>query len=155
MYNRNNIGGGVGCWVRDIYEHETIDKISYFEDKLFESLCIKIKTGKKDFKIIGNIYRPPGSNITVFLDKLQEILNIISSDQLLSKAEEVILMGDFNINLLNHDNHVGTSNYLNTLLNFGQLPLITLPSRVTGHSFSLDHNSSNTKDKFFEIGLVN
>ena len=63
-------------------------------------------------------------------------------------------MGDFNINLLNHDNHVGTSNYLNTLLNFGQLPLITLPSRVTGHSFSLDHISSNTKDKFFEIGLV-
>ena len=84
-----------------------------------------------DFKIIGNIYRPPGSNITVFLDKLQEILNIISSDQLLSKAEEVILMGDFNINLLNHDNHVGTSNYLNILLNFGQLPLITLSSRVS------------------------
>ena len=49
-------------------------------------------------------------------------------------------MGDLNINLLNHDNHVGTSNYLNILLNFGQLPLITLPSRVTGHSFSLlDH----------------
>jgi len=154
-YNKNNIGGGVGCWVRDIYEHETIDKISYFEDKLFESLFIKIKTGKKNFKIIGNIYRPPGSNLTVFLDKLHEILDIISSDQLLSKAEEVILMGDFNINLLNHDNHAGASNYLNTLLNFGQLPLITLPSRVTDHSFSLiDHVSSNTKDKFIESGLV-
>ena len=101
------------------------------EDKLSESHFIKIKTGKNYFKITGNIYRPPGSNITVFLDKLQEILNIISLDQLLSKAEEGILMGDFNINLLNHDNHVGTSNYLNTLLNFGQLPLITLPSRVT------------------------
>jgi len=64
-------------------------------------------------------------------------------------------MGDFNINLLNHDNHAGASNYLNTLLNFGQLPLITLPSRVTDHSFSLiDHVSSNTKDKFIESGLV-
>ena len=61
-YNRNNTGGGVGCWVRDIYE--TKDKISYFADKLFESLFIKKKTGKKDFKKIGNIYRPPGSNIT-------------------------------------------------------------------------------------------
>ena len=31
------------------------------------------------------------------------------------------------------------------------VPLITLPSRVTGHSFSLlDHISSNTKDKFIE-----
>ncbi len=57
-------------------------------------------------------------------------------------------MGDFNINLLNHDNHVGTSNYLNILLNFGQLPLITLPSRVSDHSISLtDHVSANTKDK--------
>ena len=57
-------------------------------------------------------------------------------------------MGDFNINLLNHDNHVGTSNYLNILLNFGQLPLITLPSRVSDHSISLiDHVSANIKDK--------
>ena len=35
----NYIGGGVG---------------SYFEDKLSKSLFIKIKTGKTDFKIIGN-----------------------------------------------------------------------------------------------------
>ena len=35
------------------------------------------------------------------------------------------------------------------------VPLITVPSRVTGHSFSLlDHISSNTKDKFIESGLV-
>ena len=50
----------VGCWVRDMYDHKTIDKILYFEVKLFESLFMKIKTGKKDFKIIENIYRPPG-----------------------------------------------------------------------------------------------
>ena len=65
-------------------------------------------------------------------------------------------MGDFNINLLNHDNHGGTSNYLNILLNFGQLPLITLPSKVTDHSISLtDHVLSNIKYKEqIENGLV-
>ena len=57
-------------------------------------------------------------------------------------------MGDFNINRRNHGNHVGTSNYLNILLNFGQLPLITLSSRVSDHSISLiDHVSANIKDK--------
>ena len=152
---KNNIGGGVGCWVRDIYESETIDKISYFEDKIFESLFLKIKTGKNEFKIVGNIYRPPGSNTIFFIDKLQEILDTISSDPLLAKAEEIILMGDFNINLLNHENHDGTSKYLNTLLNFGQLPLITLPSRITHNSCSLiDHISSNTKDLYIESGLL-
>ena len=47
--SRNNIGGGVGCWVRNIYEHEILENLSYFEDKFFESLFIKVKTGKKRF----------------------------------------------------------------------------------------------------------
>ena len=152
---KNNIGGGVGCWVRDIYEYETLEKLSFFEDKFFESLFLKVITGKSKFKIIGNIYRPPGANIYLFIEKLDEILNCINSDPLLKKAEEVILMGDFNINLLDHETHDGTSKYLDTLLNFGQLPLITLPTRVTNNTSTLiDHISSNTNVKDIESGLI-
>ena len=39
---RNNIGGGIGWWIRDIYEYETPDKY-HFLRKIFESLFLKIK----------------------------------------------------------------------------------------------------------------
>jgi len=64
-------------------------------------------------------------------------------------------MGDFDINLILHDLHNGTSKYLDTLFNFGLLPLITLPSRITNNSSSLlDHISSNTKNKFIDNGII-
>ena len=69
---RNNIGGGVGIWVDDSYESEVLHNLSIFEDKFFESVFIKIKKGKNKFKIIGNIYKPPGNDISRFNDKLKK-----------------------------------------------------------------------------------
>lgn len=153
--NRNNIGGGIGFWVREGYEYEILNDISIFEEKIFESLFIRVKTGRKDFKIIGNIYRPPGSNFGQFNDKLEDLLKQLSINPVLKKATEIILLGDFNINLLQHETHIDTSNYLNILLENGQLPLITLPSRITVNSSTLlDHINSNAKQNFFDSGLI-
>ena len=64
----------------------------------------------------------------------------ISSDKSLSKAEEIQIMGDLNINLLNHTSHNATSNFLNTLLTHSLIPLITRPTRITQKSATLlDH----------------
>ena len=60
-----------------------------FNEKVFESLFIKINTSKNRFKIIGNIYRPPGSNINKFNEILQEPLHDISSHSIFSKADEI------------------------------------------------------------------
>ena len=62
---------------------------------------------------------------------MESILKNISSDKSLSKAEEIQIMGDLNINLLNHTSHNATSNFLNTLLTHSLLLLITLPTRIT------------------------
>lgn len=153
--NKNNIGGGVGLWISDKHEFEILKDISIFEEKIFESVFVKVKTGKKDFKIIGNVYRPPGSNLTQFNSILENIMQQLSVNPVLKKASEIILLGDFNINLLQHETHTDTADYLNILLENGQLPLITLPTRITANSSTLiDHISSNSKQNYFDSGLI-
>ena len=145
--NNRNLGGGIGIWIKNEYSIEIIESLSIFNEKVFESLFIKINTSKNRFKIIGNIYRPPGSNINEFNEILNELLNNISSHSIFSKADEIQLLGDININLLNFHMHTGTSEYVNILNSFGLQSLITLPSRICQKSATLiDHISSNSKE---------
>ena len=40
-------------------------------------------------------------------------------------------MGDVNINLINLEKHVATQDFVDTLLEFGIIPTISKPTRVT------------------------
>ena len=66
----------------------------------------------------------------------------------------IYLAGDFNINLLNTDKHVPTSDYLEMLYTYNMYPLINKPTRVKQNSASLIDNiftniSLHTSDLFF------
>jgi len=74
----------------------------------FESISQSFFTG------IGNVYRPPNSDIIKFTEIMESILKKISSDKLLSKAEEIQIMDDLNINLLKNNSHNAKSNFLST-----------------------------------------
>ena len=47
------------------------------------------------------IYRPTGANAILFIDKLSEPLSIISGN----RYDEIILCGEFNLDILNYDNN--------------------------------------------------
>ena len=151
----STVGGGVACWVKNEHDFEVLENISVFEERVFESIFLKVKVSSKKFRIIGNVYRPPNSDIIKFTEIMESILKKISSDKLLSKAEEIQIMGDLNINLLNHNSHNATSNFLNTLLTHSLLPLITLPTRITQTSATLlDHIFSNSDPESKECGII-
>lgn len=63
-------------------------------------------------------YRPPGSSINLFTDELDNMI------QYLSKEHKIIITGDFNINLINSDNHEPTANFVNTLMTNSSYPLL-------------------------------
>ena len=136
--NKNNIDGGIAIWVDDQLEFEVLTDLSFFEEHFFESWFIKIHVEKNKFKIICNIYRPPGSDLPKFKDKFIRILEIIERDKVLNKSSKVL--GDFNVNLLNHSSHSGTSIFLNNLLSKGLLPLVTFPIRISQNSSTLKAN---------------
>ena len=61
--------------------------------------------------LITSIYRPPSVHVILFIDKFSELLSIISGNG----YDEIIMCGDFNLDILNYDNNVNASNLLNSL----------------------------------------
>ena len=60
-------------------------------------------------------------------------------EKLSNENKQILIMGDFNINLLNYDDK-NTANFLDTMFTYSYLPFINTPTRVTGHSKKLIDN---------------
>ena len=57
------------------------------------------------------------------------------------KKKVCLIFGDFNINLLNNDNHPLTQDFINTLTSFCLKPHILQPTRINSHSSTLIDNT--------------
>ena len=57
-------------------------------------------------------------------------------EKLSHENKQILIMGDFNMNLLNYDDK-NTENFLDTMFPYSYLPFINTPTRVTGHSKTL------------------
>ena len=82
--------------------------------------------------VIGLIYHRPGTEIDRFIEDLAALLEKVRC--------HCILMGDFNMNILNYasDNHV--NNFINHMHEYSYMPLITKPTRVQNRTATLlDH----------------
>jgi exonuclease III len=136
-YRQQKSGGGVSILVRDTIQYNVRDDISVFSDSV-ENVFIEIpKCNFKDKRgiIVGVLYRPPGTCVNDFLTSLTEILSVV-------KREKKIcyIMGDYNINLLNCESHIPTSEFLETMYSFSYSPFITKPTRVTVNSATIIDN---------------
>ena len=90
---------------------------------------------KKKNIIVGIIYRPPNSKLNEFLSDLDLVRGKISK-----KNKLVFLMGDWNLNLINHHCHKVTSDFLDLLYSRMFFPLITRPTRIMASKNSLIDN---------------
>jgi hypothetical protein len=154
----NNTGGGVGLFIDEKYEYQVLEEFSLFIPHVFESIFIKVKSEKDKFIIVGNVYRPnngPLANINRFNGILSELLTSIKNCANLKRNDGIVLLGDYNINLLQSLNHNPTNDYLEILLDNQILPLIVLPSRITQKTATvIDHISTNIKDNMFDCGII-
>jgi hypothetical protein len=100
---RNQLGGGLAIYTHDSLVTEEIrdDTIDGLNQDGHEFLLVKVTSADS---IICAVYRKPGSNIQSFFKKL---------DKILSMHDNVIVMGDTNINTF-VSNHI-TLSFTNTL----------------------------------------
>ena len=115
--------------ILNLYEQSNIWEGQFIE------IC-KVSSSKK--LIIGNIYRPPNNttgNYNSFTEELSRILAILTKSK-----SDVIIAGDFNIDMLkiNENNHV--SNFFNTVTSHTFFPKITLPTRFSDRNCTLIDN---------------
>ena len=76
-----------------------------------ESTFIEIVNTKKSNIFVGVIYRHPSMDLPDFnCSYLNKLLENISKEQ-----KSVFLLGDFNVNLLNYNEHNQTNEFLNSL----------------------------------------
>ena len=132
--------GGVGFYVTDSIDYQvlpvTVDDVLC--DSLFIEICLRSTDESQiDKVILGNIYRPPradNESYELFLQKLERVIMNFQNDK------QVILMGDFNIDLLKINEKEQISDFFDMLVSNGYIPRITLPTRVTEHSKTLIDN---------------
>ena len=127
-------GGGTLIYVR---EHIDVKERRDLETNLLETTFVEIKTPTLNNKniIIGNIYRPPSLPHNLFLEYIENLLDVLEMEN-----KMVILCGDFNYNLLDmrHDNNV--LNFNNLLSAYCYFPTIFKPTRIQNEKQSILDN---------------
>ena len=145
--------GGVAILLRkntfnEVTEIDFDDKFN-LKGKLAGSNCnvenkwLSFKIGKQNV-ILGGIYRHPNRDVDNFNNALKSVLEKISDNDL------AIILGDFNIELL-EENNTKVNFFLNDFFENNFIPCITLPTRITHHSATLiDHIFIKTPKKLLQ-----
>jgi len=80
------------------------------------------------------VNRPPGTDVNCFNVEIDKLLYAIGTKY------HFFLAGDFNLNLLNVEEHEPTNDFFYMLMSHNMLPTITRPTRVTEFSAALINN---------------
>ena len=96
--------------------YKSRNDLKLYKNKNPESVFIKILSKSDKNTIIGCIYKHPNLAIQEFMDTfLQPLLDNLSYEN-----KNVILMGDFNIDLLHYESYIQTREFLDKIY-FGSL----------------------------------
>jgi len=120
---RSGRGGGVSLYCSNLFESQMFDELSFVNGNI-EVCTVKIVTKTNSVYVMA-IYRPPSGSIISFCDELSTLIT-----NPLVTEKEIILVGDFNINLLLSESvDAGVERLVSMLQSMSFLPYITKPTR--------------------------
>ena len=128
-------------YIRDTLKYICRKNLKKYKPAELESTFIELLSSSSKNIIVGCIYKHPSMHSSkfnsIYLNDLLEKLSHVNKN--------VILIGDFNIDLLKYDTNSDCSDFLDAMYDNFLLPHIGVPSRVTSHSKTLiDNIFSNT-----------
>jgi hypothetical protein len=136
MMGSDKSGGGVGIWIKNDIDYEEIKEKN--EVGIHEANTVRLT---KLNIMITNIYRPPGDQ-TKFFEYLED--NLTKKEETKKPREDVIITGDFNIDLSQHTRQANI--LLSTTLEHDLTQRVTTHTRVTDKTKTLiDHVYIKTK----------
>jgi len=151
-------GGGVGIYVRSTIKFKILPEISVFVDRILESLFIEIVLDNNKIYTVGSVYRPGSTHPTLTqTESFNEFSNLFANicDTITSNKHEVVVLGDFNIDVLQYNSNCRSANYVDLLFSFGLLQLITKPTRCCDNSATLlDHVVTNVNAPSFVTSVL-
>jgi len=133
--------GGVAIYLQNMFNYSILEIVD--DPNVWDGVFIEVDLENFDRKprklVLGNIYRPPRDSVENTNSFINDLDKILSDFQ--KTTAEVLIAGDFNLDLLKIKEHSAINNYFETILANGFLPKLTLPTRVT-------HTSSTLIDNF-------
>ena len=135
--------GGTLLYIANHLSYKCDNDLNNYKKNELESTFIEIVNLKKSDISVGVIYRHPSMDLADFnCNYLNKLLENISKEQ-----KSIFLLGDFNVNLLNYNEHNQTNEFLDSLSSNSFIPLILQPTRITSHSNTfIDNICSNAID---------
>ena len=123
---------------------------------LAESECITvdIKLRNGGHCIISSMYHPPNSDIPTFLTSYNSLVCAIKKE----RPTGIIIGLDHNLDFLKSDKHLTTNDFIQNNLDFGLIPTITRPTRITKNTATLIDNifvSQNLCGSYVSSILIN
>ena len=122
----NSSRGGISLCIKEGNDFIERKDLNIFIPTIFESLFITLKPSNLT---VGVIYRTPDSNRNEFLIKYNETL-----ESLRQSNHPFLLLGDYNLNLLNYSREASVTDFVNTTFEHGCIPVISKPTRVGPNS---------------------
>lgn len=145
----NRTGGGVALYIYNELKCRPVKCMTTAINDLMESVAVEIELEQNRNIVVACVYRKPGSKVENFIDKLEEMIYGLNNKR------NIVICGDYNIDLLKVDSHMQNSDFLETLYKNGLYPLITKPSRITTTSATLiDNIFTNVLENQITSGLV-
>ena len=129
--------GGAGFYIKSGLNYKVRYDLNLNDSPHVEAMFVEIFLEDRKNLVVGCVYRHPSSDISIpdFTEKyLEPILYKVNKEK-----KECVLMGDFNINLLNSTGgENAVSKYYNNLSSYFFTPYILQPSRLSSKTL-VDH----------------
>ena len=130
-------GGGVGLYVNKDYSFNLRTDLC-INQPFIECIFVELQLISMPNIVLGCVYRPPGTDLSLFNSSLLILLALLETGK--SKSMTVLIIGDFNIDLIKAGNHGPSDDFANNLQMHSYLPTISVPTRLTEFSATLIDN---------------
>ena len=110
-------GGGVCVFVRENLSFKLREDLSKNCDAT-QSLSIEISSTKSKNIILSTIYRPPNGDMKQCETYFKDVFS--KNDK---NLKNIVLAGDFNINVLDFETNKNVQNFLNLMFHYNMIPL--------------------------------
>ena len=132
IVRNNKRGGGVSIFINNNIKYKLIDNLSLSVNDAYDMITISFIYEHINYLLSG-IYKAPIFNIIEFIDIIYNTFN-----RHLNKS--LILTGDFNININNHNSHTSTKFFIDTLYSLNLIATITKSTHITNQTNSIIDN---------------
>ena len=115
--------GGALIYVKNDIIYKVRNDLKIYQSEKLESVFIEIIKSNNRNITVGCVYRHPSMEVNEFNSLF---LNTLSENLLSEKNKEIVLLGDFNIDLLKYEKDHNTADFLDQMYSASLVPHIYL-----------------------------